>query len=344
MLVLSSSILNNDRSMTAPHLHDSFGRKIDYLRLSVTDRCDFRCVYCMSDDMTFMPRKAVLTLEELERLSQAFVDLGVKRIRVTGGEPLVRKDAIHLLNAIGHIKGLDELSMSTNASMLGEYAHDIFNAGVKRLNISLDSLNPQRFKQLTRHGNLDTVLRNIDIARALPFKKIKINAVLMRNFNVDETSRLAHYALERDMNISFIEEMPLGDIKSHARDAEFISSEEVRSLLADEFSLTASDYRTGGPSRYWDAKGYTAKIGFISPHSENFCASCNRVRVTASGRLLLCLGNEHSIDLKTLLRSNESDVDIKKAIATAMNIKPEKHIFDLHQPVQIVRFMNATGG
>ncbi len=330
--------------MSDTKLHDSFGREITYLRLSITDRCDFRCLYCMAEDMTFMPRKHVLTLEEIERLSRAFVDLGVKKIRVTGGEPLVRKDAPHLLQQLGQINGLDQLCLTTNGSQLSTMAPALHAAGVKRLNISIDSLNPERFRTLTRHGDLNTVLNGIEAARQCGFEKIKLNTVLMRHFNFDEVGKLTHFALSHDLDICFIEEMPLGEINSHQRHNEFISSEEVRQKLAPHFQLSPCNTRTGGPARYWQAKGYTSQVGFISPHSENFCASCNRIRVTASGKLLLCLGNEDSVDLKDIMRSNESDSALKNAIVNAMQFKPEKHHFDLHDAPQILRFMNTTGG
>ncbi len=325
-------------------LLDNFGRKITYLRLSITDRCDFRCTYCMAEDMTFLPRKEVLSLEELVSVSETFVALGIKKIRITGGEPLIRKDALHLFQQLGALPGLDELCVTSNGSKLVEMAKSLADAGVNRLNISLDSLKPSRFKELTRYGDLTNVLSGIDNALLAGFEKIKLNAVLMRNYNLDEAKDLAKFALERGMDISFIEEMPLGEIKSHARNAEFISSEEVRTLLSKSFDLTPSDFDSGGPSRYWNVAGSKNKIGFISPHSNNFCASCNRVRVTASGRLLLCLGNEHSVDLKAQLRSGKSDAELAQHIREAMTIKPEKHHFDLNDSPQILRFMNATGG
>ncbi len=325
-------------------LVDNFGRKIDYLRLSITDRCDFRCVYCMAEDMQFLPRKEVLSLEEIVRLSESFVSLGIRKIRITGGEPLIRKDALHLLKELGQIKQLDELCITTNGSHLKKYADALYSAGIDRINISLDSLSPSRFKQLTRIGDLANVIEGIDACRKLPFKKIKINAVLMKNFNFDEVIPLTHFALERGVDISFIEEMPLGEISSHARHQEFVSSEFIREILAEEFSLSPSNETSAGPSRYWNVNGYDNNVGFISPHSENFCASCNRVRVTASGKLLLCLGNEHSVDLKSLLRNNESDTRLKEAILLSMQIKPEKHEFNLHEAPQILRFMNSTGG
>jgi cyclic pyranopterin phosphate synthase len=325
-------------------LKDTFGRKIDYLRLSITDRCDFRCIYCMAEDMKFLPRKEVLSLEELTRLGQAFVDMGVSKIRVTGGEPLVRRDALVLFQQLGQIQQLQELCLTTNGSQLLDMAQPLVDAGVNRINISLDTLHQDRFKTLTRYGDLNTVLKGIDAAIKAGFKRIKLNAVLMKNYNLDEAIPLAEYALDRGIDISFIEEMPLGDIQSHARDVEFISSEDVRRILSKRFNLSSDTFVTGGPSRYWKADGYSGKIGFISPHSENFCAACNRVRITASGRLLLCLGNEHSVDLRSVMRTHAGNRELKQAIIQAMEIKPEKHEFDLAQEPQILRFMNATGG
>ncbi|MFL0810007.1 MAG: GTP 3',8-cyclase MoaA [Agarilytica sp.] len=330
--------------MEQTFLRDTFDRKIDYLRLSVTDRCDFRCLYCMAEEMTFLPKKEVLSLEELIRVSDIFVQLGVKKIRVSGGEPLIRKDALLLLKQLGRLSSLEELCLTTNASQLEKTAKDIYQAGVKRINISLDSLKPERFRQLTRHGDLNVVLRGIDKALEQGFQGIKINAVLMQQYNIDEIIDLADFALKRGCDISFIEEMPLGEISSHSRAQEFISSAHVRNILSQKFDLKESTVTTGGPSKYWSVDGCKNKLGFISPHSENFCASCNRVRVTAEGKLLLCLGNEDSLDLKALIRSERNDDDIKQAIIAAMQYKPEKHEFNLDQPPQILRFMNATGG
>ncbi|PCK08826.1 MAG: GTP 3',8-cyclase MoaA [Alteromonadaceae bacterium] len=330
--------------MKTKQLQDPFGRKIDYLRISITDRCDFRCIYCMAEDMTFLPRKDVLSLEEITRLTRIFVDLGVSKVRVTGGEPLIRNDALVLFQQLGGIEGLDELCLTSNGSQLVEKALPLVKAGVNRINISLDTLDSERFRTLTRHGKLDKVLAGIDAAIAAGFDRIKLNAVLMKNYNLDEAADLAKFALERGIDISFIEEMPLGEITSHARDVEFISSQDVRDLLSEHFTLKADSFNTGGPSRYWSAEGYDSKIGFISPHSENFCASCNRVRVTATGRLLLCLGNEHSVDLRDLMRSSDDDRLVQAAIVRAITIKPEKHEFNLEEAPQIVRFMNTTGG
>lgn len=333
-------------------LVDGFGRRVDYVRISVTDRCDFRCIYCMAEDMTFMPRKEILNLEELTLLSQAFTELGVKKIRITGGEPLIRKGITQLLHNVSELNGLEQLCITTNGSHLVDMASQLKRAGVHRLNISLDTLDEARFTQLTRNGKLNQVLAGIDAALAAGFEKIKLNAVLMKNYNLHEATALTEFALQKNMDISFIEEMPLGDIHSHARDAEFISSADVRKQLSERFTLEESHASTGGPSRYWSVKGYTSKVGFISPHSANFCSSCNRVRVTATGRLLLCLGNEHSVDLRAVMRDShflaqpidEQIHQLKNTIQHAMVIKPEKHEFNLSAEPQILRFMNTTGG
>lgn len=295
--------------------------------------------------MTFLPRKDVLTLEEFALVGKAFEELGVTKIRISGGEPLIRKDVIQLFQSLGNLKGINDLCLTSNGSHLETLAQPLVDAGVDRINISLDTLNEARFKALTRFGDLNTVLRGIDSALQAGFKKIKLNSVVMKNYNLQEAADLAKFALERDMDISFIEEMPLGEIHSHSRDVEFISSEELRDILASHFNLTATTANTGGPSRYWQASGYQGRIGFISPHSHNFCDTCNRVRVTASGRLLLCLGNEHSVDLRAILRANPGEIEpVKAALIDAMAIKPEKHEFNLDDEPQILRFMNMTGG
>ncbi|UTA46888.1 GTP 3',8-cyclase MoaA [Simiduia sp. 21SJ11W-1] len=330
-------------------LIDRFNRTIDYIRLSVTDRCDFRCVYCMSEDMTFMPRAQVLTLEELAEIGTAFVELGVKKIRITGGEPLIRRDVMQLFEQLGQLP-LDELTLTTNGSQLVQYALPLQAAGVRRINISLDTLNPEKFTALTRTGQLAQVLAGIEAAREAGFERIKLNAVILKNRNADEVPALTQFALDKGLDISFIEEMPLGAITEHSRALEFCSSAELRGILQQHFALTPLEDESAGPSRYWaatgaDGKPGTSRIGFISPHSENFCASCNRVRVSAEGKLLLCLGNDHAADLKHLVRAYPNDRErLKAAIVAAMDLKPEKHHFNLHDEPQIVRFMNATGG
>lgn len=332
-------------SGTDAMLIDSFGRRVTYLRLSVTDRCDFRCVYCMAEDMTFLPRAQVLSIEEMARIARVFVELGVRKIRLTGGEPLVRRGLVDLASQLGNLAGLDELCMTTNGGRLAEFAPSLAAAGVKRINVSLDSLDEDRFRQLTRTGQLAQVLAGIEAARDAGFQRIKLNAVILRGRNDDEVSDLVRFALERRLDISFIEEMPLGVISEHSRHEAFCSSEEVRGLLAPAFPLEPIADDSGGPSRYYRVPGHESRIGFISPHSENFCAACNRVRLTAEGRLLLCLGNEHSVDLRAVVRAHpEDDAPLRQAIVEAMTVKPERHHFDLQSEPQILRFMSATGG
>ncbi len=329
----------------SPTLVDRFGRTVDYIRLSVTDRCDFRCVYCMAEDMTFAPRSEILSLEELERVGRAFVELGVKKIRLTGGEPLVRQNVMHLVKALGQLEGLEQLVMTTNGSQLDRFAGPLRAAGVKRLNISIDSLRADRFRRITRTGDLSKVLTGIDAAIAAGFERIKLNAVILKGRNEDEVMDLVEFALQRGLDITFIEEMPLGLIDEHDRELTFCSSEELRNQINQTLPLTPNDTSTGGPSRYWSSPGSDSLIGFISPHSHNFCHLCNRVRVTVEGRLLLCLGNEHSMDLRAMLRDpSVNDSALKAALVRAMDLKPEKHHFSLSEEPDIVRFMNMTGG
>lgn len=333
-------------------LVDSFGRTINYVRLSVTDRCDLRCVYCMAEEMTFLPRAEVLSIEELTTLGETFVALGVTKLRITGGEPLVRKGTVDLLQRLGQLPGLKELCLTTNGTHLPQYAQAIKDAGVERINISLDSLSPARFRQLTRFGDINQVLAGIKAAQAAGFKRIKLNCVALKHYNADEVPALVRFALDEGLDISFIEEMPLGRIDEHGRAAEFISSEELRAQLHDlqlqplAANTEAHDADNAGPARYWQAAGYSSHIGFISPHSNNFCGSCNRVRVTATGRLLLCLGQENSVDLRATLRGSSNPAsDLRTQIIAAMQHKPEKHTFDINNDEpQIVRFMNMTGG
>lgn len=323
-------------------LVDRFGRHIHYLRLSVTDRCDFRCVYCMSEQMQFLPRDQVLSLEEMLRLAQVFVSLGVRKIRLTGGEPLVRRNLLWLLERLGELP--IELVMTSNGSQLVRYADALVAAGVQRLNISLDSLDPERFRCLTRTGHLTQVLAGIDAACAAGFTRIKLNTVVLKGRNDDEVPALVEYARDRGLDISFIEEMPLGRISEHGRAETFCASEELRQRLSRHYQLLPTAERTGGPSRYYRMPDSDTRIGFISPHSHNFCADCNRVRLTAEGRLLLCLGNEHSLDLRALLRAGAEDSELENAIRAAMDLKPERHHFSLDEEPQILRFMNMTGG
>ena len=326
-------------------LIDDFGRTVDYVRISVTDRCDFRCVYCMAEEMTFLPREDIMTIEEIELLSRAFTELGVRRIRLTGGEPLVRRGLVDHLANIGSLPGRDELLITTNGSQLVRYSETLKQAGVTRLNVSLDSLNTERFKTMTRNGDLNKVLAGIDAAREQGFEHIKINAVVMKGSNADEILGLLEYAREKQLDIAYIEEMPLGNIDSHDRALSFCSSDEVMEVIETRYSLLPMAQKTAGPSRYFQMADSDIRVGFISPHSHNFCADCNRVRVTAEGRLLLCLGNEHSVDLLPVMRAEPGVIEpVKEAIIKAMSLKPERHYFDLNEEPQILRFMNATGG
>ena len=330
-----------------PALIDRFQRRVDYVRLSVTDRCDFRCVYCMAEEMTFVPKPQVLTLEEHFQVAQAFTELGVSKIRLTGGEPLIRTDILSLVKRLGRLEGLDQLVLTTNGSQLQRMAPDLRDCGVKRINISLDSLQHRRFRQLTRHGNLDQVLAGIETAIACGFERIKINAVVLKGRNEDEVLDLVDFAYRRGIDIAFIEEMPLGHIVEHDRALSFCSSGELREMIGQRYSMHALGDPSGndGPARYYSLPGSETRLGFISPHSNNFCHLCNRVRVTAEGRLLLCLGNEDSVDLRAILRRPDFSPDmLKTAIVQAMAIKPERHHFDNADEPQIVRFMNTTGG
>lgn len=326
-------------------LIDRFGRTVDYLRISITDRCDFRCVYCMAEDMTFLPRNQILSLEEIYTLAQTFVELGVKKIRITGGEPLIRKGALELLNQIGALKGLNELVLTTNGSQLVTAAPILKAANVKRLNISLDTLDAAKFKELTRTGDLQNVLNGIQAAKKVGFERIKLNAVILKNRNHAEVANLVQFAIDNGIDISFIEEMPLGIVEKHNRAEAYYSSDEIRDDLEQRFTLVQSTDSTGGPSDYFSIPNTQTRVGFISPHSHNFCSTCNRVRLTVEGRLLLCLGNEHSIDLKEILRSpNFSSENLKRAIIDSMEIKPEKHEFNVKEQPIILRYMNMTGG
>jgi cyclic pyranopterin phosphate synthase len=326
-------------------LIDRFGRTVDYLRISITDRCDFRCVYCMAEEMTFLPRAQILTLEEIHTLARAFAELGVKKIRVTGGEPMVRKGALGLLENLGRIESLNELVLTTNGSQLETLAAPLKAAGVKRINISLDTLDAGKFKAITRTGDLQQVLNGIQAAKMAGFERLKINAVILKNRNHQEVCDLVQFAVDNGIDISFIEEMPLGVVSQHDRSEAYYSSALIKADLAKRFTLTASTEKTGGPSNYFKVADSQTRVGFISPHSENFCSSCNRVRLTVEGRLLLCLGNEHSVDLKRVIRANPGNMAVlNQAIIDAMLIKPERHEFNIHEQPVILRHMNVTGG
>lgn len=327
------------------NLVDKYGRHVTYLRLSITDRCDFRCHYCMAEEMVFLPRDQVLSLEECLRVVRVFVSLGVTKVRITGGEPLVRKNALWLLQEIGRLPGLKELVMTTNGSQLERFAEPLRTAGVKRLNVSLDTLSAERFKAITRVGDIHKVLRGIDAARRAGFGKVKLNTVMMRGVNDDELVDLVQFAVDRELDIAFIEEMPLGDV-DHSRADTYFSSDDALRALRERFELVASAENTGGPARYWRIPDTATKVGFISPHSHNFCDSCNRVRVTARGELYPCLGQNDMLDLMPALRHHpETDEPLRARIVESMGIKPKGHDFNLALPhAKVVRFMSMTGG
>jgi len=326
-------------------LIDGFDRTISYLRLSVTDRCDFRCQYCMAETMQFLPRAEVLSIEELLRTAKLFTELGVKKIRITGGEPLIRRGVDALFQGIGQLPGLETLALTTNASHLTESAPRLRQAGVNSINISLDSLRPERFRDITRIGKLETVLRGIDAAVQAGFEKIRLNAVILEGLNRDEVLPLTRFALDKQIGIAFIEEMPLGQVNLGSKVLSYVSSDELIGELSTHYALEpVSNSQTAGPSRNFLIAGTQTHVGFISPHSNNFCGSCNRLRISAEGRLLMCLGNEESIDLRQLMRAGDSDQSIKTAIIESLSLKPERHVFDRPDEPQIMRFMNATGG
>lgn len=328
-----------------PALIDRFGRRITYLRLSVTDRCDLRCVYCMGPEVQFLDRAQILSLEELLEVIRAFVALGVSKVRLTGGEPLVRPNLLWLIRQATPLPGLQELVLTTNGTQLATLARQIREAGVRRINISLDTLRPERFARITGKDRLAQVLAGIEAALEAGFERIKLNAVILRHRNHDEVNDLVDYAVARGINISFIEEMPLGVVGDHDRAEVFYSSDQIHADLAPRFTLVPTTEATGGPARYFRIPGTETRVGFISPHSHNFCGDCNRVRVTAAGRLLLCLGQDHSLDLLPLLRAAPGvQQRLRQQLLAAMHIKPAGHEFQVGVGVPLRRHMNLTGG
>ena len=328
---------------------DPFGRRISYLRVSVTDRCDFRCVYCMAETMTFLPKAEVLSLEELDRLCRAFVRLGVRKLRLTGGEPLVRRNIMSLIESLGQLTrtgALDELTLTTNGSQLVRYAEDLVRAGVRRINVSVDTLDPEKFTAITRWGKLDQVLDGIRAAREVGLK-VKLNAVALKGVNDGELVDMTAWAHSNGHDITFIEVMPMGDIGGETRVDQYLPLTMVRAALAERFTLEESDYRTGGPARYAVARETGGRIGFITPMTHNFCESCNRVRLTCTGTLYMCLGQEDAADLRAPLRSSESDSVLETAIAEAIARKPKGHDFIIdrrHNRPSVSRHMSVTGG
>jgi len=328
-------------------LIDSFERKISYLRVSVTDRCDFRCTYCMSEDMEFLPKKDVLSLEELDRLCNTFIDLGVKKLRITGGEPLVRKNIMELFKNLGKKlgKGLDELTLTTNGSQLDRYAEDLRNVGIRRINISLDSLNKKKFKSITRNGDFDKVIKGIMTAKKAGLK-IKINTVALKGVNDDEILKLVNWCGENKFSLTFIEVMPMGEIGEKRID-QYMPLTEVRNLIQKKYSISDDSFRTAGPARYVHCHETDQKIGFITPHTHNFCELCNRVRITCTGEMYMCLGQQDKADLKTPLRKSENNKLLKDVIYEAISRKPKGHDFIIDRKENenfVPRNMNVTGG
>ena len=326
-------------------LVDTFDRRIRYLRLSVTDRCDFRCQYCMTEDMRFLPRKAVLSEDELVRLAGLFVELGVEKIRLTGGEPLIRPDIVSIAKRLHAIEGLSELVLTTNGSQLTHLARPLVDAGVSRINVSLDTLCATQFAELSRTGSLDKVLTGIDAAVDAGFQRIRLNTVLLTGQNEAQIEPLLDYALDKGIDIAFIEEMPMGHITQTERELSLVPSAQVLETVKSRFNLVpivggAAD----GPARRYAVEGTSTEVGVISPITHNFCDTCNRLRVTPDGRLILCLGHENALDLRQLLRSDMDSSSLKRAIVSALAYKPERHVFDQPDEPQVVRLMNVTGG
>jgi len=329
-------------------LVDPFGRKISYIRVSVTDRCDFRCVYCMSEDMTFLPKRDLLTLEELDRLCSLFVSRGTRKIRITGGEPLVRRNIMSLFRSLSrHLDSgaLEELTVTTNGSQLARFANELHDCGVRRINVSLDTLDADKFRAITRWGELAPVLKGIDAAQNAGLS-IKINAVALKGVNDDEIESLIRWAHGRGMDLTFIEVMPLGEIEE-ARVDQYLPLSQVRAQLLDSFTLLDSDYETGGPARYVTVKETGGRLGFITPLTHNFCESCNRVRLTCTGTLYMCLGQEDAADLRAPLRASPDNDLLEAAIEQAILRKPKGHDFVIDRTTKLPavgRHMSVTGG
>ena len=326
---------------------DPFGRRITYLRVSVTDRCDLRCVYCMAEEMTFLPRREVLSLEELDRLSAAFIRQGVRKLRITGGEPLVRRDVMKLFRSLGNRigTGLDELTLTTNGTQLTKYARDLAAAGVRRINVSLDTLDPARFTAITRRGTIEPVLEGIEAASAAGLH-VKINTVALKGVNEDEIGDMLAWSGERGHDFCLIETMPMGDIAGDRTD-QYLPLSLVRARLRQRYTLSETDFKTGGPARYFDVAETGARVGFITPMTHNFCESCNRVRLTCTGTLYMCLGQDDAADLRSVMRDGASDDELDAAVVEAIKRKPKGHDFviDRRDNVpSVARHMSLTGG
>ena len=328
-------------------LVDQFLRKINYLRVSVTDRCDLRCVYCMKEKMDFLPKNEVLSLEEIERLCDNFIDLGVEKIRLTGGEPLVRKNIIHLIQNLNKKKSstnLKEITLTTNGSLLKRYAKDLKKNGIKRINVSLDTIIEKKFREITRFGNLQNTLDGIEEAIRNGIK-VKINTVVFKNFNEDQTRNLINWANSKLLDLTFIEVMPMSDTDL-PRHMQFVSLDKIFKELNNTYKFKKSDHKTGGPSNYYVSAKLDIKVGFITPLSNNFCATCNRVRISSTGKMYMCLGQNDYVDFREILRTDRGDEYIKDKIRFALSIKPKRHDFIINSAVKpyINRHMNETGG
>ena len=340
---------STDRAPAAlPAMTDPFGRDITYLRVSVTDRCDFRCTYCMAEHMTFLPKKDLLTLEELDRLCSVFVEKGVRKLRLTGGEPLVRKNVMHLIKQLSrHLKSgaLEELTLTTNGSQLSRFAGKLADAGVRRLNISLDTLDKDKFRQITRWGRLGEVMAGVGAAEEAGLK-IKINTVALKRFNDAEISEIMRWAHGRGMDMTVIETMPMGEIDEDRTD-QYLPLSQLRESLEKQFALTDIPFKTGGPARYVHVEETGGRLGFITPLTHNFCESCNRVRLTCTGTLFMCLGQDDAADLRDALRSSEGNEPVSAAINEAIMRKPQGHDFVIDRSTKrpaVARHMSVTGG
>ena len=328
-------------------LIDQYLRKVNYLRVSVTDRCDLRCVYCMKEKMQFLPKKEILTLEEIERLCDNFIELGVEKIRITGGEPLVRNDIIKLIEKLNHKKNdtsLKEITLTTNGTLLKKYAKQLKINGIDRINLSLDTINSDKYNKITRFGNIKKVFEGIDEALQNNIK-IKINTVVIKNFNEDEIEKLINWTNNKKLDLTFIEVMPMEETNI-SRDYQFVSLTETFDKLNTKYKFIKSDYKTGGPARYYTSDLLSSKIGFISPLTNNFCSSCNRVRISSTGKLFMCLGQNDYVDFREIMRKDYSNNYIKDKIRFALNIKPKKHDFMIDNKINkyMKRHMNVTGG
>ena len=328
---------------------DPFGRSIEYLRVSVTDRCDFRCVYCMAEDMTFLPKKEILSLEELDRLCSTFVRLGVKKLRMTGGEPLVRRNIMWLFERLGrHLESgaLKELTLTTNGSQLSRFAGQLYDCGVRRVNVSLDTLNEDKFVAITRWGKFDKVMEGLEAAKKAGLQ-VKLNAVALKGVNDDEFDHMIQWCGDQGFDLTFIEVMPMGDIGGEDRVDQYLPLSQVRRDLSERWTLNEIDYQTGGPARYVRIEETGGRVGFITPLTHNFCESCNRVRVTCTGMLYMCLGQDDDADLRDALRASDDDALLEEKIRAAIQRKPKGHDFVIdrrNQQPAVARHMSVTGG